>query len=200
VSHTDPVILALLALGETGGTAGDAGHAETCARCRAELARLTEVVELARNDSLGERLEMPPPHVWDRIIAAVGPGQAVGDHARDGAVPHAEGAGAGNGAAAPAGTGAAAPGREPRARRGILARRRGRLATGLAGLAAGLIIGIGSTAGIAQLTKAPATRVVAQIQLSPLPEFPQWHDACEKPSHRKSAGRNPLDTGPLLQG
>ena len=149
MSHTDPVILALRALGETAGTADDTGHAESCTHCRAELARLMEVVDLARHGDPGEHLEKPPPQVWDRIAAAVG---------ADPAAPPA--------------------GRRSRARRGILARRpRGRLAAGLAGLAAGLIIGIGSTAGVAQLTQAPATRVVAQIELNPLPEFPQWQDA-----------------------
>jgi hypothetical protein len=65
-----------------------------------------------------------------------------------------------------------------RPRRGLRTGRphgpRRRLATGLAGLAAGLIIGIAGTAGIVHLTQAPATRVVAQIALSPLPQFPQW--------------------------
>lgn len=147
MSHTDPEILALRALGETAGTARDAEHAETCPRCRAELARLTEVVQLARGDGAGERLQAPPPQVWDRIAAAVGTDLN------------------GYGTAAPAANGTSAPaaGRSPR-----------RLAAGLAGLAAGLIIGIAGTAGIVQLTQAPATRVVAQIALSPLPQFPQW--------------------------
>ncbi len=164
MSHTDPVILALRALGDTAGALPDDDHTETCAHCRAELARLTEVVALARRAGPGEHLEPPPPAVWDRIAAAVS----------DDLVPN-DPAPAGNGTAAPA---APTAGRETRARRGIrLGWRRGRLATGLVGLAAGLIIGIGATAGIAQLTKAPATRVVAQIELSPLPEFPQWQDA-----------------------
>jgi Anti-sigma-K factor rskA len=158
VSHTDPVILALRALGETAGSAGDAEHAGACPHCRAELARLTEVVRLARDEGAGERLETPPSQVWDGIAAAAGVGQPP-------AVP------ALNGRSAPAMRGAGK-------RHGSRTRwPRGRLATGLAALAAGLIIGIASTAGIVQLTKAPATRVVAQIALSPLPQFPQWQDA-----------------------
>ena len=47
----------------------------------------------------------------------------------------------------------------------------------LAGLAAGLIIGIGGAVAVAQLTSAPATRVVAQIELRSLPQFPQWQGA-----------------------
>ena len=153
MSHTDPEILALRALGETAGTAQDAAHAGTCAACRSELARLTEVVQLARHDGPEEPLETPPPQVWDRIAAAIGADLN------------------GYGTAAPE------PRHGTRPRRGLRAGRSGRrLAAGLAGLAAGLIIGIGGAAGVAQLTKAPATRVVAQIELRPLPEFPQWQD------------------------
>jgi hypothetical protein len=152
VSHADPEILALRALGETAGTARDAEHAETCPRCRAELARLTEVVQLARDDGAGERLQAPPPQVWDGIAAAAGADP----------VPVSPAAAAANGTSAPA-----VPRIRPR--RGLRTGRphgpRRRLATGLAGLAAGLIIGIAGTAGIVHLTQAPATHVVAQIAL-----------------------------------
>jgi hypothetical protein len=149
VSHTDPEILALRALGETAGTAADAEHAGTCPHCRAELARLAGIVELARGEGVAERLHPPPPPVWDRIAAAGGAG----------APPVAAD---GNGTSAPAARG-------PGSCRGSRARwPGGRLATGLAALAAGLIIGVGGTAGVVQLTKAPATRVVAQVELLPL--------------------------------
>ena len=156
MSHTDPMILALRALGEPAGTPHDDDHAQTCVHCRHELARLTELVDLARSGGPVESLERPPPAIWDRIAAEIGIDPAAAANA----------AVNGNGAAAPD----SAHGR--RIRQGI--RARGRLATVLAGVAAGLIIGIGGTAGIVQLTKAPATRVVAQIELSPLPAFPQW--------------------------
>jgi Anti-sigma-K factor rskA len=158
VSHTDPVILALRALGETAGTAKDAEHAQTCPQCRSELARLAGIVELARDEGAAESLQAPPPHVWDRIAAAASAGHplAVAD---------------GNGAPAPAPRGSGN-------RRGSRARwPRGRLATALAGLAAGLIIGIGGTAGVAQLAKAPAARVVAQVELLPLPASGPFGDA-----------------------
>src|SRR5271156_2259317 len=87
VSHTDPEILALRALGETAGTARDDEHAQTCVRCRAELARLTEIVDIARDGGPAGPLETPPPQVWDQIAAAVGPG----------AVPSLVPAGAGGG-------------------------------------------------------------------------------------------------------
>jgi hypothetical protein len=172
VSHTDPEILALRALGETAGTARDAEHAETCPRCRAELARLTEVVLLARGEGAGERLQAPPPQVWDRIAAVVGADPVpVSPAAGADPVPVSAAAAAANGSSAPA-VPRIRPRRGPRPGRPHGPRRR--LATGLAGLAAGLIIGIAGTAGIVHLTQAPATRVVAQIALSPLPQFPQW--------------------------
>lgn len=176
MSHTDPEILALRALGETAGTARDAEHAETCPRCRAELARLTEVVQLARGDGAGERLQAPPPQVWDRIAAAAGADP----------VPVSPAAAAANGSSAPA-VPRIRPRRGPRPGRPHGPRRR--LATGLAGLAAGLIIGIAGTAGIVQLTQAPATRVVAQIALSPLPQFPQWQDAAGTAVMRATASQ-----------
>jgi hypothetical protein len=173
VSHTDPEILALRALGETAGSARDAEHAETCPRCRAELARLTEVVQLARGDGAGERLQAPPPQVWNRIVAAAGADP----------VPVSPATAAANGTSA-----AAVPRIRPR--RGLRpGPSRRRLATGLAGLAAGLIIGIAGTAGIVQLTEAPATRVVAQIALSPLPQFPQWQGAAGTAVMRATASQ-----------
>jgi Anti-sigma-K factor rskA len=172
VSHTDPMIMALRALGEPAGTATDAEHAQSCPHCRQEQARLTEVVDLARNAGPVEPLEQPPAAVWDRIAAAVASepvlsGALGNEPALNGALgnePALNGAVVANGAAA--------PGTAHRGRRSI--RPRGRLTLTLAGLAAGLVIGIGGTAGIVQLTRAPATRVVAQIELSPLPAFPQW--------------------------
>ena len=172
MSHTDPVILALRALGETAGTAHDAEHAESCAHCRAELARLTEVVRLARDAEPGETLEAPPPLVWDRIAAAVGITQSL-----NGATQSLNGTTQSlNGTAVPAQTPVTPEGRrESRSRRRPLpAWPRRRLASGLAGLAAGLIIGIGGAVGVAQLNQAPPARVVAQVELSPLPQFPQW--------------------------
>ncbi len=168
MSHTDPMILALRALGETAGTPLDDEHAQTCPQCRHEQAQLAEVVDLARHPGPAALLESPPPAVWDRIAAAVGttaaPSAAVtpvaGSNGRHGPAEDA---------AAPAPAGAR--------RKTWVGGRRGRLTTVLAGLAAGLIIGIGGTAGVIQLTKAPATRVVAQIELSPLPAFPQWQGA-----------------------
>jgi hypothetical protein len=165
VSHTDPEVLALRALGETAGTPADAEHIATCAHCRAELTRLTGVVALAREDTNGAHLDRPAPAVWDRIAAATGLDAAAG------AWPAA-----GNAQDSPAAGGRPGPvpaGPRP-VRRGW---RRGRLAVGVAGLAAGLVIGIGATAGIAHLTSSPASPVIAQVPLRPLPQFPQWRGA-----------------------
>jgi hypothetical protein len=114
--------------------------------------------------------------VWDRIAAAAGADP----------VPVSPAAAAANGSSAPA-----VPRIRPRRgpRRG---RPRRRLATGLAGLAAGLIIGIAGTAGIVQLTQAPATRVVAQIALSPLPQFPQWQGTTGTAVMRSTASQREI--------
>ena len=182
MSHTDPEILALRALGETAGTAADAEHAASCARCRAELARLAEVVRLARDTERGETLQAPPPQLWDRIAAATGVsatmnGLAPGRPALNGSATPAE-------PSAVLGTPAppASPVTPEHSRTSWLGRRRGawprgRLAGAMAGLAAGLVIGIGGAVGVAQLNQAPppaAARVVARIELTPLPQFPQW--------------------------
>ncbi len=171
MSHTDPTILALRALGERAGTAADDEHAETCAQCRAEQARLTEVVNLARAGGPGQ-LETPPPQVWDRIAAAVTDGAPAAS-----AVPRVS---------APAVPVVSAAANGNLSRR---TQRRGRLVTALAGLAAGLIVGVGGTVGVAQLTKPPATRVVAQVQLSPLPQFPQWQGTSGTAVMRASTGQ-----------
>ncbi len=184
MSHTDPTILALRALGERAGAAADDEHAETCAQCRAEQARLTDIVAVARAEGPAQ-LETPPPQVWDRIAAAVADGAPAASSA-----PMASPAPAASRApmASPAPAASRAPAASPArgashapvvsaAANGTRPRRtpgRNRLVTTVAGLAAGLIIGIGGTIGVVQLTRAPATRVVAQVQLSPLPQFPQW--------------------------
>jgi Anti-sigma-K factor rskA len=172
VSHTDPAILALRAFGETAGTAGDDAHAAACARCRDELARLSGLVALARQGGAGENLETPPPEVWQRVAAAVGDGTASPLEApRPGSFAARPAAGAGQV------TGYAERiGRH--ARQGVRAGwRHGRLASVLAGLAAGLVIGIAGTAGLVELNRAPPARVIARVELRPLPEFPQWRGA-----------------------
>lgn len=191
MSHTDPEILALRALGETAGTDSDDAHTAACPLCRAELDRLTEVVAVARRSG-AEELESPPPQVWERIAAAVG---------SDTPPPLAEQAAAlDNGAASPlaaagpAGetrTGAHPP--RPGARRPAARRRRGRLTAALAGLAAGLLIGIGAATGIAHLTSAPAGQVVATVELQPLPQFPQWQAAAGTAVMRASTTQRFMD-------
>jgi hypothetical protein len=163
VSHTDPAILALIALGEPAGTPRDDDHVADCADCQSELGRLTRVVDLARLDG-PLPLEQPPPGVWEQIAAAV----AEDDMAT---APPVSAAGAEPvvGAEPVAGSDAMPVRGEQR--------RRQRLTVALAGLAAGLIIGIGGAVAVAQLTSAPATRVVAQIELRSLPQFPQWQGA-----------------------
>jgi hypothetical protein len=174
VSHTDPEILALRALGETAGTAHDAEHAVSCAHCQAELARLTEVVRLARDVDPGETLQAPPPQVWDRIAAATGVSVPLDKPALNGSALNGS-----------------APAKEPAAPQRA-ARPRRRLAGALAAVAAGLVIGIGGTIGIAQVVKSPPTHVVARIELSPLPQFPQWQGTTGTAVMRATASQQQL--------
>ena len=172
MSHTDPAILALRALGETAGTADDDAHAAACTRCRDELARLSGLVALARQGGAGENLETPPPEVWERIAAAVGDVTASSLEApRPGSLADGPAVDAGQVTGSAERTGG-------QARQGVrTGRRHGRLAAGLAGLAAGLVMGIAGTAGLARLDSAPPARVIARVELRPLPEFPQWRGA-----------------------
>jgi hypothetical protein len=179
VSHTDPEILALRALGETAGTAHDAEHAVSCAYCQAELARLTEVVRLARDVDPGETLQAPPPQVWDRIAAATGVSVPLDKPALNGSAL--------NGSA----LNGSAPAKEPAVPQRA-ARPRRRLAGALAAVAAGLVIGIGGTIGVAQVVKSPPTHVVARIELSPLPQFPQWQGTTGTAVMRATAGQQQL--------
>lgn len=180
MSHTDPEILALRALGETAGTAADAEHAASCAHCRAELARLAAVVRLARDTEPGETLQAPPPPLWDRIAAAAGTSPALNGAATSGKTPEKTPAQSLEEAPAPVS-------RQPR-----LAWPRGRLASALAGLAAGVIIGIGGGIGVAQVSQAPPARVVARIELSPLPQFPQWQGTTGTAVMRSTASQQEI--------
>jgi hypothetical protein len=160
VSHTDPAILALRALGQQAGSAEDDAHTAHCADCQRELDRLSRVVDIARSDG-PVVIEQPPPAVWARIAAATGVdavpaaanghGQVHVDSAVDSQIP-------------------ARPGRPVR-------RGRRRLAVAVAGAAAGLIIGIGGTVAVVELARPSASAVVADIELRPLPQFPQWQSA-----------------------
>jgi hypothetical protein len=169
MSHLDPELAALIALGEDAGP--DREHLAGCAACQAQVDELAAVVAVARDDG-ALSLVQPPPELWDRIAAAAG---------LDASAPEL-----GSQPVAPAdhpaprlinGTGRAPRRcRRPAAPAGPWWRRRP-LAAGLAGVAAGLIIGLGGAAGIHELTRPPAATVVATIPLRPLAQFPQWQGA-----------------------
>jgi hypothetical protein len=188
VPHTDPEVLALRALGEDAGTSADQEHIASCAECRAELARLADVVAIARRDGPAVRLARPPEQVWQRIAAAAGVTEAAQP------APDASGRSLPGGTLPPAADGGAedTPRARPRtARRGFLRRPRGRLAAA----AAGLVIGAGAAAGVASVIAAPAQAppVVAQIDLRPLPQFPQWQGASGTAVMRAAAATRLLD-------
>jgi len=195
VSHTDPEILALRALGETAGTARDAEHAASCALCQAELARLTAVVRLARDADPAEILQAPPPPVWDRIAAATGVSVPLNVAAPNGPVLNGSALnGSGTLAKAPAVPETPAFPEDSRGSRSAHRRaaRPRRLVGALATLAAGLVIGIGGTIGVAQVVKSPPTHVVARIELSPLPQFPQWQGSTGTAVMRSTASQQEL--------
>jgi Anti-sigma-K factor rskA len=181
VAHLDPELLALIALGEEQPDA--AGHLAGCPQCQAEAEQLRAVVTLARRDGRPAELTAPPPALWNRIAAAAGvsadpvPETPAGTGRPDGDQGGQERAGR---------TAADGPGREARPAWW----RRRPLVTGIAAAVAGLLIGIGATAGISQVSGPPAAHVVAHITLRPLPAFPQWKDASGTAVMRTgSAGR-----------
>ena len=181
MSHTDPAILALIALGEPAGTPRDDDHVADCADCQSELEQLARAVDLARLDG-PLTLEQPPPGVWDQIAAAVADDMATAPPPMAPAEPAPSAMASASAEPAPAAGAEPAAAAEPVARAAASRvrreqRRRRRLTVALAGLAAGLIIGVGGAVAVAQLTSAPATRVVAQIELRSLPQFPQWQGA-----------------------
>ena len=179
MSHTDPEILALRALGQRAGSAEDDAHTAQCADCQRELDRLSHVVDIARTDGPAP-LEHPPPALWARIAAATGV-DAAPPAAASVAVPSAAGNGAGparpdsgrgrqGDAERPAPAPPARPDRSPR-------RGRRRLRVAVAAATAGLVIGVGGTVAVVELTRPAASAVVADIALRPLPQFPQWRTA-----------------------
>ena len=141
--------------------------------------------------SSDETLQAPPPQLWDRIAAAVGTSPTLNARGLNGsATPPAptipaEPAGS-EALTAPEGGRGSRPG-HPR-----LAWPRGRLASALAGLAAGVIIGIGGSIGVAQVSQEPPDRVVARIERSPLPQFPQWQGATGTAVMRSTASQQEI--------
>lgn len=168
--HPDPEVLALRALGELAGTAADEDHIASCAECRAELGQLASLVEIARHDGPAIPLEQPSEQVWQRIAAGAG---AVGQPAV-----------------------VTAGRREPRRRRGGRPAAPGWMRGRLAAAAAGLALGAGAAAGIATAVSsspAPGPQVVAQVDLRPLPQFPQWRGTSGSAVMRSSAATQSLD-------
>jgi Anti-sigma-K factor rskA len=114
------------------------------------------------------------------------PSQAGSAPGQAGSAPGQAGSAPGQAGSVP-GRAVSVPGRAVSARGRRRPRRR--VVAGLAGLAAGLIIGVGGTAGVIQLTGSPAPRVIAEIRLNPLPQFPQWQGAAGIAVMRATAGQ-----------
>jgi hypothetical protein len=177
VAHPDAERLALIALGELDSEpdGAAAAHLAGCADCQAQVAELAAVVAVAR-DGGPAGLTAPPAALWDRIAAAAGV-ETVGVEAAEPEPGDWEGVGpevAELEVAGPQGDGRAWWRRRP-------------LAAAVAGVAAGLIVGIGGAIGVGQLGGPPAARVVQRVALRPLAQFPQW---------RQARGTAVMETGP----
>ena len=161
MSHVDPEVLALIALGEQAGPPDAHAHLAHCAHCAHELRSLSSVVTVARQTGSADRLVSPPAALWHRIAA----------HADAHAGPALAAAADREAEAEPAHS-------DTGPRRGRPAWRRRPAAVAVAGLLAGLVIGVGGTA-MAHIghQEAPVTRVVGTSALRPLPQFPQWQAA-----------------------
>jgi hypothetical protein len=73
VRHSDPQVLALRALGAPAGDPADDAHLSACPRCQTALDELRGIVRTARSAGPADRPTAPPPEVWDRIVATLGP-------------------------------------------------------------------------------------------------------------------------------
>ena len=71
--HPDSDHLARLALGAGLADAEVVAHLEDCEACRTEVDDLRELADLARSVRT-ERLEPPPPHVWQSVVDELGLG------------------------------------------------------------------------------------------------------------------------------
>ncbi|AXJ09501.1 anti-sigma factor [Arthrobacter sp. PM3] len=77
MEHLDAELLSLLALGEPAGTDADADHLANCAQCSESLQALQYTVHIATLDPAGIELEEPGGQNWTAIHEALGLSPAV---------------------------------------------------------------------------------------------------------------------------
>ena len=70
--HTNPDLLALVALGEDAIDDHERSHLDSCPVCRAELAELTQAVEVGRRTTAADTMHGPSPRVWLAIRDELG--------------------------------------------------------------------------------------------------------------------------------
>ncbi|MDA8319610.1 MAG: anti-sigma factor [Actinomycetota bacterium] len=180
MSHLDPELLSLIALGEPCGAA-ETAHLTACAQCASEVDELRSVVALARVAGPGDRLESPPPGLWLSIAAEAGvrpdPGfrMAADPAAVAAAIASPDVVASPDTARRPERDRRSAAARRAGPGRGRGWQRRWRLAaaTGLAGL----VLGVGGTLAVHELTGPAHPAALVQVALRPLPQFPQWSGA-----------------------
>ncbi|WP_457946021.1 anti-sigma factor [Pseudarthrobacter sp. alpha12b] len=177
MEHLDAELLSLMALGETPGTEADAEHLAGCRECAETLRSLQLVRDIATLEPAGIKLEQPGPRTWAGIHQALGLSPALA------ADPLTQ---TGTTAVRPApGKTPSKPDQEPDAAPTPLrprAQERGtRPRLWMAAAAAGVLIGTAAgwtAAGVLErpgtpapgsTQSAPASRVLAQTSLTPLP-------------------------------
>lgn len=154
MEHVDPDVLALAALGEP-LTDDDARHLEVCEVCSRETDALRAVVSVGRSVTEQDAIVPPAPAVWDRISAELGLGGTALATTPDPAQPAAA---------------AAAPGPgDPRWLAPVVPLRRRSAPWIAAAAAAGVLVGGAGGVLLAGQDREPATAVVAEATLDPLP-------------------------------
>jgi hypothetical protein len=193
MEHLDAELLSLMALGEPLGTDAGAEHLATCPQCSETLRSLQHAVHIATLDPAGIELEKPGSQTWAAIHQALGlsPDLATDPLTRRTAGPPVS---PGTPATRPAAADTLLkPGTEPQAASPPVLpgakNRRARPGFWIAAAAAGIVLGtaVGWTAaGIlghtgppapASSQSAPASIVLAQTPLTPLPTHTGSGDA-----------------------
>ena len=153
--HLDPDLLALLALGESVADPDLERHLSECSDCAAELVNLTRTAAVARSTMDAGDIVAPDARVWDRIAETLRLGEAqdpgeTQDEATSAEVRSAD----------------SIPTDELAAHR-----RRRRVLTVFASAAA--VIALAGAVTVIWMQLAPSnTRIVAEVELSPLPAHP----------------------------
>jgi len=193
MEHLDADLLSLLALGEPLGTDADAAHLAGCPVCSDTLRRLRHAVHIATLDPRGVELEKPGSQNWTAIHQALGLSPALATDplnqhsvprgappersAIDPATAQAPLNHGSKTASAPAPIRPSAKNRAARPGLWMMAAAAGIILGTAAGWVAAGVIGHTGTPSPSSTQTAPASIVLAQTSLSPLPAHTGSGDA-----------------------